>query len=189
MSDDWQLSRPAKKEKSLAWMVLKPFLMLCMPFVIMLVMMSFVTGKSFFDLSFLDKGMNTARAWMNSFNQSMATGKFEAPLKSHEKKVNKWQDENGVWHFSDKAPVAIVEGGHIEQIIVSSNVNTVQMPKPEAEEEEEEGASKGFRGVIGDSSKKAGEAGELADNPMELLDQAKAIAEQMQKRNATLEDM
>ena len=46
--------------------------------------------------------------------------------------VYKWQDENGGWHFSNKA-----DPSHpAEEVMINNNTNTVSMPAPEKHEGE-----------------------------------------------------
>ena len=85
--------------------------------------------------------------------------------------VHRWQDENGVWHFSSEAPV----GRESETLVLDGNINIV----PATQVTGTSGASA--------TSTTAAPSGALTPNPLELMRQAEAIREASEARNAQLE--
>lgn len=170
----------AKKERSLAWMIAKPFIGLCLPLCISIGLMFYMSGKSLSPSSFIP---GFAQSYFNSASEVVSSSISQSSLQQ----VYKWKDKEGVWHFSETAP-AEVQSKEYESYTVSSDITTIQMPKPKPVEE----APKNNRGqgfIIRQETDKMKETSDLASDPMELINQAKAIAEQMKQRNSSLEGM
>jgi hypothetical protein len=168
----------AKKEQSLAWMIAKPFIGLCLPLCISLVVMRSMSGGSF-----------SMSQLLPDFSQPVISKVSDSLAMSGEQEVYKWQDAQGVWHFSETAP-AQAQLKNVEHFTVNANITTIQMPKPEANASDEKSSKNGPQGfVIGQEQGNAKSVGGLASDPMELLEQAKAIAEKMQQRNTELDNL
>lgn len=169
----------AKKEKSLVWMIAKPFIGLCLPILISVGVMHSMSGGSF---SFSGLMPDFMKPYVNDVGNAVEGMTTSAP-----QQVYKWKDAEGVWHFSETAP-SETSTKQFESFTVSSDITVIQMPKPTPVAEKERRGSQGF--VIGQESKEKGKKpGDLASSPMELLEQAKQISEQSKQRNKMLEGM
>ena len=161
-------------------MIVKPFIALCVPLLVSASIMFSMSGKSFSDLF--------ERFTLPDFESLQEQTGISINANSSEQQVYKWKDKEGVWHFSENAP-AEVQSKNFESFTVSSQITTIQMPKPEMPKQELKNTgsrSQGF--ILGKDDKKSDkELGELASDPMELINQAKAIAEKMNQRNSSLE--
>lgn len=166
----------AKKEPSLAWMIAKPFIGVCIPLLISVGVMYNMSGGSFSLSSLMP---DFAAPFFNKMS-SAVEGSLST---SSSQNVFKWKDKDGVWHFSETAPKDI-HTDKVESFTVSSNITVIQMPQPKPEPEKAKSGRQGF--VVRDGKSKKKEPGELASDPMELIEQAKLISEQMEQRNNTL---
>lgn len=169
-----------KKESSVLWMIAKPFIALCIPLLVSASIMFSMSGGSVSDLL---GGFSMPS--IEAFNKE---GGMSLNVPTANQQVYKWKDKDGVWHFSESAPTDN-QAKQLEKFTVNSQITTIQMPKPEVEEVEKKPV--GSQGFVISAEKKSSdeELGELASDPIQLLNQAKAVAEKMKQRNTTLEGM
>jgi hypothetical protein len=166
----------------MVWMIAKPFIALCIPLLVSVSLMFSMSGKSFGELF--------SHFSLPSFDSLKDQGGISILPDSSQQQVYKWKDKEGVWHFSEHAP-AEVQTKQFESFTVSSQITTIQMPKPEVPKGELASKRSGSQGfIIKDPDNESDEKmGELASDPIELINQAKAIAEKMNQRNQSLEGM
>ena len=90
----------------------------------------------------------------------------------------KWKDEQGVWHYGDQPP----PNAQVSTLQVDTNANIIQSFKIEPEEEEvpEQQA------IQNKLPERLGNGEMTMDNAMNIMDDAKAVRDMMEARNAQL---
>jgi len=106
-----------------------------------------------------------------------------AATSSTGKTFYKWQDEHGNWHYGDQPPVG---GPKVSTLQVDTNANIIQSFKIEPEEEDESLPNQPAQAKL---PERLG-SGELTlDSAVNIMDDAKAVAEMMNSRNEQLKTL
>lgn len=152
----------AKKGMSLTWMVVKPFILLLLPFFIMLNIMPGPNGQPMFSW------YQDAQSWVASLKNANDLPQSFSISQPAYVELYRWQDDKGLWHFSQdrpKTPYAV------EAIKVSTTLSNI-MPKPK------------------DTQLKTGNSSNTeAITPFNVLQKAKALQKTAKNRNQVLDSL
>lgn len=96
-------------------------------------------------------------------------GAVESESRSNDEPINafKWQDEDGVWHFGDKAPE-----DSVAETVVIRQVQTMELPAPVLPKQAQEAGSELPNGPV-----------EYIDRSRKLLDEAKNVEAMLQEQD------
>ena len=131
---------------------------------------SYMYGDKGFDL------LAEAKQWFNQVGDEVQNVDVLAPVSSKNVDIYKWQDEKGVWHFSDTQNTQ----KNAQVVTVNSDTNVIQAVKPIPTTVEESSGSSGESAA----EKEDGES-PLPYSPADvrdLIDDAKNIQNKLDER-------
>lgn len=153
----------AKKETSLALLLLKPVIFLLLPFFIILNIMPGPNGQPMFNWA------QDAKHWLTSLKATSIVSQPMRVIEPESVELYRWQDDKGVWHFSENKPQ---NQSDVQTITVSTKLQNV-MPKPEE---------------LPTPAASEGQASE-AVTPLNVLQKAKDLHKTAEKRNQVLDSL
>lgn len=155
----------AKKGTLLAWLLLKPVIFLLLPFFIILNMLPGPNGQPMLTWA------EDTKAWLAQL-QTPKISQTPHPFSTREPQaveLYRWQDDKGLWHFSQQKPQ---DQGHVQTIQVSTQLSNI-MPKPKDTK------------MPSTSQTQEGEA----ITPLNVLQKAKDLHKTAEKRNQVLDSL
>lgn len=171
-------------------MLLKPVLLTCVPLVVLLSIFPGPTGKPMLNIaddttdlltSWKHKGQKLVSYIQSSGEQYLPVDATKEP-EPKPLEVYRWQDKNGVWHFSQEKPIGNIEA---ETIKVSQRVNNL-MPAPRDDLVEHNVNEKTLSNSANNQSQNT-QVNEVT--PFNVLEKAKALQEVAKQRNQTIESL
>ena len=126
--------------------------------------------------------------FLNSQNAPTLLQVDKLPEEEVVREVYKWQDENGVWQYSDMPPP---EGTQTAKLKVSNKTNIIQSFKPpQPEDTDTSTASSAISPAAKATLEEASEQDVLSfDRAANIVNEAKAVAELMNARNQQLQQI
>lgn len=155
----------AKKGTSLAFTIIKPFIFLLLPFFFIINLLPGPNGQPIFTWT------SDLKSWFSQLKTpSLPTTNHPFRMQQPETvELYRWQDDKGLWHFSEKKPD---NQNHVETFKVSTKLNNI-MPKP-----------KEIHQPSSDNK-----PGHTVITPLNVLQKAKDLQKQAENRNQVLDSL
>ncbi len=174
-------SKP-RKQKTVLGFVVKMLVALFFPILVSGGLMLYISGGSISQMPALSQLQALVKNGVAASKSGISSAQSSLNLSSNPQvTVYKWQDDNGVWHYSSEKPEHVVE-----EVTVNSNANLIQaVDASSVQPEEEEKPQKPHFGRIGQEESKTNGA----DGEGNIVEQVQNMLNNMQNRNSSLDDI